>query len=530
MKTDTFLQVRAAGWATGLGRRLGGVQTLLGVGAVLVVAVLVRGWSLGAKPLWYDEAYSVFVAQQPVGEIFRLLRLYDTHLPLYHVFLHFWMGLFGKSEVVVRLPSLLASLGAVALTFLLGRRLAGDRVGLLAAALLALSPFQVTSAQEARMYPFLTLFGVGASYVLWLALEEGRRRHWIAYVGLMVLALYTHHFAFLLLAAQGIYVLGAHRTKAAVRGWLLALTAVAVAYLPLVPTLWTQLATARAFPGFQRPFALRALTELGGLLGFGGGLFGLGTYYRRGTLSIGYETAILIPFLLLALCGLVGLGKGRARAFVVSYWLLPIVTVTLIALKWDIFQERYFSFLLPPFAVLLAAGVVYLAGALRGQLRLVAPGAILVAVVLVNGAALRAVYQDQPFYNWRGAAKFVMAHAAADDFILYIPAYVGIPFEYYFHGSQARTDLSPDAVLSVAHLAARGRLRLRTSVPPDQMATIAGAHPRMWIIASVALGPQMRLRIAQALAPYFQETSGANFELVSTSLWESRLYGKTNER
>ena len=258
MKTDTFLQVRAAGWATGLGRRLGGVQTLLGVGAVLVVAVLVRGWSLGAKPLWYDEAYSVFVAQQPVGEIFRLLRLYDTHLPLYHVFLHFWMGLFGKSEVVVRLPSLLASLGAVALTFLLGRRLAGDRVGLLAAALLALSPFQVTSAQEARMYPFLMLFGVGASYALWLALAEGRRRYWMGYVLCLVLALYTHHFAVLLLLAHGVYVLGIHRERQAMRAWLFAVAVVVILYLPLVPMLVTQVSTARAWPDFRPPFGRRA--------------------------------------------------------------------------------------------------------------------------------------------------------------------------------------------------------------------------------------------------------------------------------
>ena len=529
MRTDIFHQARAAGWTSGLGQRLRGAEMLLPGAAVLLIAALVRGWHLGAKPLWYDEAYSVFVAGQPWGEIVRLLRLYDTHLPLYHVFLHVWIGLFGKSEVAVRLPSVLASVGAVVLTFLLARRLAGDRVGLLAAALLAVSPFQVTAAQEARMYPFLMLFGLGASYALWLALEEGRRRQWIAYVLLMVLALYTHYFALLLLAAQGVYVLGAHRTKAAVRGWLLALTAVALAYLPLVPTLWTQLATARAFPGFQRPFAFRALTELLGLLSYGGSLFGTGTYYRRGILPVGYEAAILLPFLLLALCGLPGLRTGRARAFVGSSGLVPIMVVTLISLRWNIFQERYFSFILPPFAILLAAGVGYLAGALRGQLRLVAPGAILVALLLFNAAALRAVYQDQPFYDWRGAARFVMARAAADDFVLYIPAYVGIPFEYYFQGPQARTDLSPDVVLGVAHLAARGRLLLRTSVPPAQMAAIARAHPRMWMIASVGLGAPMRLRIAQALEPYFLQTGGATFALVDATLWQSRLYGKPDE-
>src|SRR3990170_899494 len=343
VEAGVYQPTRQAGWVGGAWARVSAARVPFAVAAVLLVGAGVRFWGLGAKSLWFYETYSVFIARQALVDIPRMLQTYDTHPPFQYILLNLWMGLFGSGEFSIRIPSVLASVGAILLTFFMGRRLAGDRVGLLAAALLAVSPFQVTSAQEARMYPFLTLFGLGASYALWLALEEGRRRHWTAYVLLMVLALYTHYFALLLLAAQGVYVLGAHRTKAAVRGWLLALTAVALAYLPLVPTLWTQLAPARAFPGFQRPFVFRALTELGGLLGFGGGLFGLGTYYRRGTLSIGYETAILIPFLLLALCGLVGLGKGRARAFVVSYWLLPIVTVTLIALKWDIFQERYFS-------------------------------------------------------------------------------------------------------------------------------------------------------------------------------------------
>src|SRR3990172_2789750 len=267
----------------------------------------VRFWGLGTKSLWFDETYSVFIARQALVDIPRMLQTYDTHPPLHYVLLHVWMALFGSGEASIRIPSVLASVGAILLTFFLGRRLAGDRVGLLAAALLAVSPFQVTSAQEARMYPFLTLFGLGASYALWLALEEGRRRHWTAYVLLMVLALYTHHFAFLLLAAQAVYVLGAHRTRTAVRGWLRALAAVAVAYLPLVPMFLAQFATGRGWPNFRPAFGLRALTDMMGMFSFGGGLFGMGTYFRVGALPLEYRPSILLPFALLALAGAVGL-------------------------------------------------------------------------------------------------------------------------------------------------------------------------------------------------------------------------------
>src|SRR3990172_6345323 len=223
---EAMAPARRAGWAQGVLAVAQTARLPLTLGAVLLAAAALRLWGLGHKSLWFDEAYSVYIARQALEEIPRLLRLYDTHPPLYYVLLHLWMGVAGEGEVAGRVPSVVASLAAIGLTYLLGRRLAGEGVGLLATVLLAASPFQVTGAQEARMYPFLMLFGGGASYALWLALAEGRRRHWIAYVLCMVLALYTHHFGVLLLVAHGVYVVGVHRDWQAMRAWLLAVAVI----------------------------------------------------------------------------------------------------------------------------------------------------------------------------------------------------------------------------------------------------------------------------------------------------------------
>ncbi|MGH2628799.1 MAG: glycosyltransferase family 39 protein, partial [Anaerolineales bacterium] len=165
-------------------------------GAILVLAAALRVWHLGAKPLWFDETWSVFIARQPLEEIPRLLRLYDHLPPLYYLLLNIWIALFGTAEASVRLPSVLAGVGAVGATFFLAERVAGRRVALLGAALLAISPFQIAAAQEARTYSFITLFALGAAYGLWRAVEEGQRHHWLLYAGCLLLALYTHHFSF----------------------------------------------------------------------------------------------------------------------------------------------------------------------------------------------------------------------------------------------------------------------------------------------------------------------------------------------
>lgn len=502
--------------AAGLRMRVQGAYGPLAPAAILFAAVLVRSWALGSKSLWFDETFSVFVSRQPFLDIPRLLSAYDAHPPLYYLLLHAWMRLFGSSETAIRVPSVTISLAVVLLTFLLARRLAGTGVGLLAGVLMAFSPFQVMAAREARMYPFLTAFILAASYALWVALERGRRRHWIAYGACMLLGFYTHNFAFLVAAAHALYVLRFHRKSPQLRAWALALAAAVILYLPWLPSVFPQLATLRSWPNIRGPFTLTNLTDLIGMLSFGGELFGMGTYFRLGVLGPEYRAALLLPFLLLATFGAARLGAGK-RFYVLSYLVVPVGVVGLISLWWNIFYQRYFSFVLPPFVILLAAGVFAVADAVQGPRRRAAAVSLLLVVASFNGPALVDLYRAKHAYDWRGAAQHVSAHARADDFILYIPAFARIAFEYYYRGGQQRMSINPGQVLE------HRKFRFTTTVDVERMAAIARNHPRMWIVATFPIGYEARMQIAEVMAPHFRETEGKDFGLVYTFLWESRL-------
>ncbi len=502
-------------------------RTPLVVSALLLVAAGARVWGLAAKSFWFDEAYSLFIASLPVRAMLALLRAYDLHPPLYYLFLHVWVRLFGATEIAARLPSVLASVAAVGVTFLFARRVAGEVVGVLAAGLLAVSPFQVTAAQEARMYPFLTLLAVGSTYALYLALEEKRWRHWVAYGLLMILSLYLHHLSFLILLGHGLFVLGIERRAPATRAWMLCAALILAAYLPQLPTLWDQLTRARTWPTFQTPFRVGLLADVLGLLAFGGRLFGMGTYYREGTLPLVFRTLLILPFLALALYGVVRLPGRRARGLMLAYGLVPLAVTALAAGRWNLFQERYFSFLLPAFDIVVAVGLISLA-ALQPRRRRAILAVALGTLFVVTMPSLVGAYREQPLYDWRGAAQYVAARAGPEDFVHFVPAFLSIPFDPYFRGRQPRLPLTPDQVLAIAHLAGQHRLLLRTSVPSDQMRLVALRYPRMWMIASVALGPKVHGQIAGALAPYFRRMEVRTFGLVHISLWESRLYGRPN--
>jgi outer membrane biosynthesis protein TonB len=90
----------------------------------------------------------------------------DQHPPLYYALLHGWMRLVGDSEFAVRTLSALFGTLTVPVIYRLARRIAGKTAGLLAALILAVSPFHVRFAQEARMYTLLALEAALALYAV----------------------------------------------------------------------------------------------------------------------------------------------------------------------------------------------------------------------------------------------------------------------------------------------------------------------------------------------------------------------------
>lgn len=493
--------------------------TLVGLASLLVGASVLRLWGLGTRSLWFDEAYSVYVSRKAASAITSLLEAYDTHPPLYYFLLHAWVAAFGGSEVVVRSLSVLAGVLGVLGTFVLGSRVARNGVGGLAAAFVAVSPFHIAASQEARMYSLLTALGAASFLLLWLALEGRSARYWFGYVIVTALALYTHHFAALLVLAQAVYVVGFEPSGGNRRRWFLSMAAVAFLYLPNISLLGRQVLTARAWPDIRPPFGLGALTDLLGMLSFGGGLFGMGTYFRRGSLGLEYRVPLLLPFVLLAVAGVAGLSDRRRRAFVLSYLLIPVAVVSLISLRWNIFYERYFSFVLPPYAILLASGVTYTAGDLRSRQRAAIAAGLVAMVAAYQWAGLTVFTRTPSSYDWRALARHVASRAEPQDYILYIPAFARIPFEYYFNGPQARASLNPREVI-----VARDDVRFQAEVDTVRMADVAREHPRMWIVATVPIGYEARKQIARALAPYFREVEGRSFGLVYAFLWESKTW------
>lgn len=146
--------------------------------------------------LWRDEAYSYLLAEKSIGKIIKL-TVSDFSPPLYYVLLHFWMKVFGSSEVMLRSLSLLFFAGTIYVVFEIFQEVFkfSKIKSAIYMLIFLLNPFLLFYAFEARMYMMVTFFIALAYYAFWTKKKK-------LYILSMVCALYTHYFAAFILIAH----------------------------------------------------------------------------------------------------------------------------------------------------------------------------------------------------------------------------------------------------------------------------------------------------------------------------------------
>jgi hypothetical protein len=186
------------------------------------------------QSLFGDELSSYWIVHgRSLGDVLSIVRSDDEITPpLYFVLGWLTLKLGGAPEWV-RLPSLVAGTATIPLVYLLGARTVGRPAGLVAAAVMALSPFMIYYSDEARAYALMLAFVTASTLALLAALRTGRTRWWVFYALCSCAALYTHYTALFPLFGQALWVLWKHRQ--ALRAFALANIGVLVGFAPWIP-------------------------------------------------------------------------------------------------------------------------------------------------------------------------------------------------------------------------------------------------------------------------------------------------------
>ncbi len=386
-------------------------------------AVGVRVIRLDSQGLWFDEAYTVFVARLPLREAWAALVADGVHPPLYYGLIRLALS-FGASESALRLPSVLLGAAAVPMLFYLGRRWAGEPAALIAAVLLMLSPLAIWYSREARMYALL-----GWGYLACLLAFDALLERWtgwraLAFILAHAFAYSTHYFALLLPLIELAYLAIRLRSHPGVLVrwiWLQALAAI-----PLLA--WATVLATRPGQYFGIGWipAPRPVDLLLTMMNF---------TFGSTAPQPAWQWAALAACGLMTLLGLRYVWPSDRGKILTTLWAsLPIVITFLASLRRPVYMDRFLVGSLPALLLLVAAGLA----SLRGW-RAAATAALLSC--LFAWSAIRFVYQPgQPKEQWREAGAYLQRARPGETIVPRI-AQILVPLSYYYAGAVSITPM-----------------------------------------------------------------------------------------
>ncbi len=138
------------------------------------------------QSFWRDEAFSVLFASRPLAWI---LQNSSFDPPLYYILLHFWLKLFGQSEIAVRSLSFIGFALATILVILLAEHLFSKKwIQWLIPLLFFFNPMLLYYALEARAYGWYIFFTT-------LTIYGYLKQNWKLFAIGAILGFYTHLYA-----------------------------------------------------------------------------------------------------------------------------------------------------------------------------------------------------------------------------------------------------------------------------------------------------------------------------------------------
>lgn len=407
-------------------------------------------------------------------------------MSLYYAIMRAWVHL-GLTEWMLRSFSVLMGIAAIPMFFLLGKGLFGSRVGLIAAFLLTINACHVAYSQEARSYALFFLLAILSSYFFVRAIESSGNRDYIAYAVISALAVFSHFFALLLVAAQWMSLLALPHERIRSRQLLLAAFLFAVL---AAPALFFILGRDTGQLAWVAKPSLREVQRFGYFL-----------VADQGPL----RQTLLAAYLILAGITIVLFVKrpngerhplARWKLTLLACWFVVPPALALIASIWKpVFVARFLIFCLAPLLLLSAAGLAAIRTAwLRHTLTLAVAATSLVPTFW---------YYRQPKEQWRAAIDYIATHSQPRDLVILEGAYPGAPFGFYARRVPWSADITTMTVTEPGDADRVGNL----------------AAPRAWVLMHGDRTDPAAQQLQRDLSTHYQETGEQRYFMVTVLLY-----------
>ena len=203
---------------------------------ILLLGFILRFYHIDKFGIWSDEEVSILTANGQYYDINSLPKVFDNHFLqnentvknvvkgvtsekvdflsnnygnflFYDIMLHYWVKIFGNSDLSVRLLSLLFGLLLIILSYKVSLLLSNNKkLSLLIAFLVAIHPLFIAYSQEARAYTTATFFSLLSSYFFFMIVfkKDKRSKIFIFYSLSVVIAMLSHYLTYTIFISHAI--------------------------------------------------------------------------------------------------------------------------------------------------------------------------------------------------------------------------------------------------------------------------------------------------------------------------------------
>jgi|GEM_PF-657162 len=256
------------------------------LGILSIIAIFIR--VNGANDYYYhpDEFFIINIAKgNNIGEVLRF-SLFETHPPLYYIFLHYWIQI-SQEMWFVRGLSLLFGIALIPLYYLIGKKLGGEVCGLCVAILVAFSHGAINQSYVARQYTVF-LFFISCYfywYLIWkeklaTSLPLSSKFKFCGFL-LALLACLSHFsaiFAIFTIAAYESVFLYKHKKSRNLAYWIAVNIALALIYI-IIQYIWRDGNAVLTLQVFYEAYVKNGKISISDLLGLGPSAPIINSYY-----------------------------------------------------------------------------------------------------------------------------------------------------------------------------------------------------------------------------------------------------------
>jgi len=324
-------------------------QTTIECVLLLALATVLRALFVGKTDLGGDESFTLYMSLQSVPDLVRMLCQGDNP-PLWEFLLHFWVKIFGISEVAIRSLSLIFSVLTVIPIYLAGEKYFHRFAGIAASLCYCFSTFSIYMAHECRVYSLLGLCTASSALLFISLVKTPKTSKFILLTLVNLMLMYGHYLSVWIIVMEFLIVMMVKPIRKRIwKPYLIHAAALIVLFAPMFPVLFSRFMDS----GIHGTWIAKT-TSPEALYDF---LWRMCNVPLTTVLAIGILVAAFIMFVYR-----VSHKKFEfCETTIISLlWLVPLLVSFVLSYFTGFFLDRYFYFLFPLFYLAIVSYCSYL--------------------------------------------------------------------------------------------------------------------------------------------------------------------------